>query len=64
MKSAEDWFDGTIVFTESIALQIQIDALQEARLMTRDCCETDRQFAAWIKIDDLIVRLEANAPLK
>ena len=52
MKSAEEWFDGAIVFTESIALEIQIDALQEALYATQS---NDNE-----RIEDLIVRLKAR----
>lgn len=75
MKTAGQWFEsleapkygilsgGFKQIEKSDILEIQLDALKEAQVITRRYCEEDRQYAATVSIDDLISRLEANAPL-
>lgn len=56
MKSAEEWIDTVVVFTEDAARAIQLDALKRAR----------RTFVSWTKkeaikqIDALIEKLERS----
>lgn len=66
MNSAKDWFNkfestdelSCLVKTvqERHILEIQIDALKEARNIARECHGSARD-----KIDDLIIRLEATS---